>query len=332
VSLTVGQRAAGVWALLGVFVGLFGTSPPGVDAQDTRRSYRIGALTEAWAVSHPTVAGLKAGLKELGLEEGLHVTFDVRFTQGKPEGLPLAAAALVKGGVDLVFTSSEASTQAAKTATDKVPIVFTLVGDPVAAGIVANLAHPGGNLTGVSSLTTELVGKRLEVLKTMFPAVRRVQAIYYGGDLTASEIVVKALETAPRLGLDFVSRGVLTSEELQRALTEVRPGDALLAPDIDTLDIPAAILQVSLDSRIPAVFGTALWVSRGGAVSYGPDYFAQGVQSARLVAKILRGARPQDLPVEGARKIELAVNLKTVTLFGVTVPRRILVRADKLQR
>ena len=129
-----------------------------------------------------------------------------------------------------------------------------------------------------------------------------------------------------------MSRGVLTSEELQRALTEVRSGDALLAPDIDTLDIPAAILQVSLDVTNPGgLRDRALGESRW-CVSYGPDYFAQGVQSARLVAKILRGARPQDLPVEGARKIELAVNLKTVTLFGVTVPRRILVRADKLQR
>jgi putative ABC transport system substrate-binding protein len=320
------------WAFLALLVGLFGVLPNGVVAQEAPRSYRIGVLTEAWAASHPTVLGLRAGLKELGLEEGRHVTFDVRFTQGKPESLPVAAAALVKAGVDLVFTNSEASTQAAKTATDRVPIVFTLVGDPVAAGIVANLAHPEGNLTGVSSLTTELVGKRLEVVKTMFPAVRRVRVIYYSGDLTASEIVVKALEAAPRLGLDFVSRGVLTSEELLQALTEVRPGEALLAPDIDTLDIPAAILQVSLGSRIPAVFGTALWVSRGGVVSYGPDYFAQGVQSARLVAKILRGARPQDLPVEGARKIELAVNLKTTALFGATVPRRILVRADRLQR
>jgi putative ABC transport system substrate-binding protein len=332
VSLTVRQLAAGVWPLLAAFVGLFAAAPPGVDAQDTPRLYRVGALTEAWSASHPTVTGLKAGLKELGLEEGRHVTLDVRFTEGKPEGLPLAATALVKAGVDLIFTNSEASTQAAKTATDRLPIVFTLVGDPVAAGVVANLAHPGGNLTGVSSLTTELVGKRLEVLKTMFPAVRRVWAIYYGGDLTASEIVVKALDAAPRLGLDFVSRGVLTSEELLRALAEVRSGDALLAPDIDTLDIPAAILRVSLDSRIPAVFGTALWVGRGGVISYGPDYFAQGVQAARLVAKILRGGRPQDIPVEGARKIELAVNLKTVALFGATVPRRILVRADRLQR
>jgi putative ABC transport system substrate-binding protein len=202
----------------------------------------------------------------------------------------------------------------------------------VAAGIVANLAHPGGNLTGISSLTTELVGKRLEVLKTMFPALRRVWAIYYGGDLTASEIVVRALEAAPRLGLDFASRGVLSSEEFSRALTEVRPGDALLAPDIDTLDIPAGILEASLGSRIPAVFGTALWVSRGGVASYGPDYYAQGAQAARLVAKILRGARPQDLPVESARRIELALNLKTAALLGVKVPRRLLVRADRLQR
>jgi ABC-type uncharacterized transport system substrate-binding protein len=317
---------------VGIAVAIILAALPGAAWPEAQRPYRVGILTEARSPTHPTIDGLRAGLRGLGLEEGRHVAFDIRFTASRPEDMPRAARALAAANVDLIFTSSEVSTQAAKTATTKIPIVFTLVGDPVAAGIVANLAHPEGNLTGVSSLTTELVGKRLEVLKATFPDVRRVWAIYYGGDLTASEIVVRALEAAPLLGLDFVGRGVLTAEELSRTLADIRPGDALLAPDIDSLDIPTLMLEASLRSRIPVVFGTALWVSRGGILSYGPDHHAQGVQAARLAAKILRGARPQDLPVEGARKIELAINLRTASQFGVTVPRRLVARAERLLR
>ena len=301
-------------------------------AQQPRRAYRIGVLNEAWAANHPTVEGLKAGLRELGLEEGRDVTFDIRFTEGNPQATPAAAAALVKAGFDLIFTSNEAATQAAKAATQRLPIVFTLVGDPVAAGIVTKLAQPGGNLTGISSLTTELVPKRLEALKTLMPTVRRVWAIYYGDDPSSIAAVQKAQETAPRLQLELVARPVRTSEELERVFQDIRPGDALLPPDIATMDIPAVMLEVSLSSRVPAVFPAALWVGHGGLVSYGSDYHAQGVQAARLVAKILRGARPQDLPVEGADKIDLAVNLKTAGLLGLTVPRKVLLRADMLRR
>ncbi|OGL15314.1 MAG: hypothetical protein A3F92_08085 [Candidatus Rokubacteria bacterium RIFCSPLOWO2_12_FULL_71_22] len=301
-------------------------------AQEPRRPYRIGVLNEAWAANHPTVEGLKAGLRELGLQEGRDVTFDIRFTEGNPQATSEAAAALVKAGVDLLFTSNEAATQAAKAATRTVPIVFTLVGDPVAAGIVAKLARPGGNLTGVSSLTTELVPKRLEALKTLIPRLRRVWAIYYAGDPSSLAAIRKAEDAAPRLGLAPVARPVRSPEELERVLREIQPGDALLPPDIATMDIPAILLEVSLTSRIPAVFPASLWVGHGGLVSYGSDYHAQGVQAARLVAKILRGARPEDLPVEGADKIDLAVNLKTAALLGVTVPRKVLLRADILRR
>ena len=182
------------------------------EAQEARRPFRIGVLNEAWAASHPTVEGLKAGLRELGLEDGRDVTFDIRFTEGKLDAMPAAAEALVKAGVDLIFTSQEAATQAAKDATKSVPIVFTLVGDPVGAGIVANLAQPGGNVTGVSSLQTELVAKRLEVLKTLAPAVRRVWLIYYGVDLSTTPMIGKALEAAQRLKLELVPRGVLDAE------------------------------------------------------------------------------------------------------------------------
>src|SRR5215813_6177282 len=126
-------------------------------AQQARRPYRIGVINAAYAASHPTVEGLKAGLKELGLEDGRDVTFDIRFTEGKLDAMPIAADALVKAGVELIFTSQEVATQAAKDATENIPIVFALVGDPVGASVVGNLARPGGNVTGISSLQTELV-------------------------------------------------------------------------------------------------------------------------------------------------------------------------------
>ena len=303
-----------------------------LEAQQARRPYRIGVLNAAWAASHPTVEGLKAGLKELGFEDGRDVTFDIRFTEGKLNTMPAAAEALVKAGVDLIFTSQEAATHAAKDATESVPIVFTLVGDPVGAGIVGKLAQPGGNVTGVSSLQTELVAKRLEVLKTLTPAVRRVWLIYYQVDLGTTPMIGKALEAAQRMKLNLSPTGVLDASDFKRVLGEVRRGDAVLAPEGSNPELTIAIIERSLAVRVPAVFGTALWIGYGGLVSYGPDYYAQGVQAAGLVAKILRGARPQDLPVEGAEKIDLAVNLKTADLLGLTVPRTILLRADAFRR
>jgi ABC-type uncharacterized transport system substrate-binding protein len=302
------------------------------EAQQAPRPFRIGVLNAAWAASHPTVEGLKAGLKDLGVDDGRDVTFDIRFTEGKLDAMPAAAAALVQAGVDLIFTSQEAATQVARDATKTVPIVFTLVGDPVAAGIVAKLAQPGGNVTGVSSLQTELVAKRLEVLKTLAPATRRVWLIYDSVDLSTVPMVRKAIEASQRMQLEVVPRGVLDANELKRVLHEVRRDDAVLAPEGSNPDLAIAIIEQSLALRVPAVFGTALWVGYGGLMSYGADYYAQGVQAATLVAKIRRGARPQDLPVEGAERIDLAVNLKTADLLGLTVPRKILLRADAFRR
>jgi len=317
------------WGALAILLWL---PTQAAEAQEAPRPFRIGVLNAAWAASHPTVEGLKAGLKALGFVDGRDVTFDIRFTEGKLEAMPAAAEALVKAGVDLIFTSQEAATQAAKDATKSVPIVFTLVGDPVGAGIVSKLAQPGGNLTGVSSLQTELVAKRLQVLKTLAPAVRRVWLIYYGVDLGTTAMIQKALDAARRMKLDVIPKGVLDVSELRQVLREVRGGDAVLVPEGSNPELVIAIIEQSLASRVPAVFGTALWVGYGGLVSYGPDYSAQGVQAATLVAKILRGARPQDLPVQGAEKIDLAVNLKTADLFGLTVPRKILLRADAFRR
>lgn len=302
------------------------------DAQPAGRAYRIGVLNEANAANHPAVEGLKAGLRELGLAEGRDVAFEIRFTQGDPAVARDGALAFAKNGVDLIFTSNEVPTRQAMAATATIPIVFTLVGDPVAAGIVAKLAAPQANVTGISSLTPELAVKRLELLKTLAPAARRVWAIHEADDRISAAAVANAMSAAGPLKLQLVARPVATREDLARALKEIRRGDALLAPDRGRLDIPGALLDRSLALRIPAVFTASFYVGYGGLTSYGADYYAEGFQAARLVARILRGVRPQELPVESADKLDVAVNLKTAADLGLTVPRKILLRADTLRR
>lgn len=174
--------------------------------------------------------------------------------------------------------------------------------------------------------------KRLETLKALAPRLRRVWAIDHRADPASTAAIAKALTSASRFGLEIVARTVETPGELEQALEGLRPGDALLVPDLATMDVSALLLETSLARRIPAVFSSELWVRHGGLVSYGADYRAQGVQAARLVGKILRGARPRDLPVEGADRILLAINLKTATSLGLTAPRQMLFRADVIRR
>jgi putative tryptophan/tyrosine transport system substrate-binding protein len=302
------------------------------NAQVPARQYRIGVLNDAWAANHPAVEGLKAGLRDLGFQEGRDVVFDVRFTKGNPKAMPAEAQTLVKSGVDVIFTSGEGATRAAKTETRKIPVVFTLVGDPVTAGVVTTLAHPGGNVTGVSSLTSELMAKRVEVLKTLYPGVKRVWFIHDATDPTGAVALAKGIDAAQRLRIGFVPIGVADAERVKDALDSVKPGDALLAPDQDGFDIGVAILEKSLASRVPAVFPSSLWIEHGGLVAYGPDYYAQGVQAAQLVAKVLGGTPPEDLPVQAADKIDLTVNLKTAGLLGLAMPRKVLLRADGIRQ
>ena len=325
-------RNLAVVALGSTLLALVGVWPPPAAAQRARAPYRVGILNDARAANHPAVQGLKAGLAEAGLQESRDVIFDVKLTDGNPERMLAAARALVTSGVDVIFTSGDGATLTAKTATQIIPVVFTLVGDPVAAGVVKSLAKPNGNLTGVSSLTTELVPKRLEALKTLAPSLRRVWAISHGADAAAGAAGARALEVSSRFGIEVALRTIRTPDELEQILESLRPGDALLVPDVAAMDVSARLLETSLARRIPAVFSSELWVSHGGLVSYGADYRAQGVQAARLVWKILRGAQPRDLPVEGADRVILAVNLKTVAAFGLTAPRQILFRADIIRR
>src|SRR5215813_10441376 len=303
------------------------------------RPYRVGVLHPAFGETTPTVKGLKAGLKAAALEEGRDVVFEIRFTRGEIHALPAAASALSGGGVDLIFTVGEAATRAAIAATSTVPIVFVGVGDPVAAGIVKAVARPGGNVTGVSGLETELAPKRLEILKAMVPTVRRVWAVHHADDPSAAAAARGAQEAGPRLGVEVVARSVRTAEELATTLKGIAHGDGLLAPYDTILDIPGQMFVASLWARLPVIYPVAFWARAaipgaqesglGGLAAYGSDYEAEGMQAARLVAKVLRGAIPRDLPVEGAQ-VRLVINLKTATALRLTIPPSVLARADEV--
>jgi len=305
------------------------------------RPYRVGVLHPAFGEATPTVKGLRAGLKAAALEEGRDVVFEIRFTRGEIHALPAAASALSGGGVDLIFTVGEAATRAAIAATSTVPIVFVGVGDPVAAGIVKAVARPGGNVTGVSGLETELAPKRLEILKAIVPTVRRVWAVYHVDDPSAAAAARNGQEAAPRLGVEVLARSVRTAEELANTLKGIAHPDGLLAPFDTILDIPGQMLVASLWARLPVIYPVALW-ARGAAppgvpesglgalAAYGADYESEAIQAARLVAKVLHGAMPRDLPVEGVTQVRLVINLRTAKAFRLTIPPSVLGRADEI--
>jgi len=299
-------------------------------AQPPKKPYRVGVLNNSSSPGAPIVRGLKAGLKGEGLEEGRDVRFDVRSTGGQEGAAARLAAALASENPDVIVTMGETETRAARAATPRIPIVFTQISDPVAVGLVASVAHPGGRLTGISDLFTELVPKRLELAKELVPNLRRVLFVYDVKDPASAAGARKAQEAAPRLKVNVVVRAVATQEEAIRELKTAGARDVLLSPAMTNFDISALILNLNLYVVAPAIFHTSFWVQGGGVASYGVDTYAEGVQAARLVGKILRGARPEDLPVEGVTKIELAINRKTVQAFGLTIPTSVQVRVDRV--
>jgi putative ABC transport system substrate-binding protein len=271
-------------------------------------------------------------LHNLGFVEGRDVVYDMHFTRGRPEAATAAVDALAKAAANVIFTCGEGAAVAARQTAQRIPVVFTQVGDPVTTGLVATLPYPRGHVTGISSRTPDLAPKRLEILKTLVPGMRRVWFVYDGGDATDFASLENLYGPASRFGLELLFRPVNSGAQLGHALKEMKPGDAIFAPSGEALGIPAAIHKAALESRAPAMFESAAWVSQGALASYGPDDRAQGAQAARLVARILRGARPQDLPVEGAEQIHLALNLTTAGQLGLPVAAKLIFRANVVYR
>jgi putative ABC transport system substrate-binding protein len=317
--------------VLGIVLTLAGSMARATDAQSPRL-VKIGALTESWGPT-PGNVGLRDGLQELGYRENQDFVIGVRFVQGNVAELPEAARALARHGVDLIVTSGgDNATRAAQMATTRIPIVFLGGTDPVGAGLVKSLARPGGNITGIADLEFELVPKRLEIFRELIPGLKRVLLVYDATNAVAVSRLKVHRDAAHRLGLTLVERPVRTEDEARSVINAIRKGevDGIFSPRLLSLNIPGLILEIAPKRAIPVMFDDPFFVERAGLASYGADLYALGRQAARLVDKILKGARPGDIPVEQPTKFELAINLKAAKALGITIPRSILGRADRV--
>ena len=319
--------------LITLVLGSGGLLACSVSAAERTHPFRIGALTESWGPTPPMV-GLRDGLQELGYHENVHFVIGVRFTQGDIVGLPTAARELVQHGVDVIFASLEGPAKAAQMATDRIPIVFSGVGDPVGSGLVHSFARPGGNITGVTDLHLELGPKRLEVFLEMIPDLKRILFPYDANDTHSVAAARVYQDAAHRLKIELVEKAIQTREEAQATLAQVRRGevDGILATQILSLNIPGFVLEATAQRAIPTMFAGAFWVEQGGFASYGPDFYQSGWQAARLVDKILKGVDPAEIPVEVNPKIELAINLQVAKTLGLTIAPEVLYQADRLVR
>jgi len=318
--------------VLGIILAVYGLSGSAAEAQRTARPVQIGALTESWGPT-PAIVGLRDGLRALGYSEDKDFTIGVRFTQGESAELLAAARELVRSGADIIVTTEGGNTaKAAQMATDRIPIVFIGGGDPVELGLVKSLARPGGNLTGIASLDVELAPKRLEIFRELVPGLKRVLLVYDATNKHAVEQLAPYRAAAWNLGLTFVERPVRSQEEAGAVISGLRRGDVdgIFAPRVLSLNIPGFIVATSAKGTFPTMFQAAFFAERGGLASYGATDGDLGRLAARLVDRILKGAKPANLPIERPTSFELVVNLKTAKTLGLTIPDALRLRADRL--
>jgi len=304
-----------------------------VYAQPTRTVYKIGYLVPtSQSVSVSRLEAFRRGLRELGYTEGKNIIIEYRYTEGKPDRLNDMAAELIRLKVDVVVTSSSASVRAVKKASATTPVVFAAVGDPVASGLVASLAKPGGNITGLTMLSQELSGKRLELLKEAFPKLTRVAALW-SSEGTGLE-VMKAVQTAAQgLGVKLQSLEIRTANDFDSAFEAAirERAQSLLTHPLPVINLNRErIIQFAAKNRLPAMYPIPEFTDAGGLMSYAPNYADLYHRAAVYVDKILKGAKPADLPVEQPTKFELVINLKTAKQIGLTIPPNVLARADKV--
>jgi putative tryptophan/tyrosine transport system substrate-binding protein len=302
-------------------------------AQQPTKIPRIGYL----APTFPSTAGrreaLRQGLRELGYVEGKNVVIEWRFAEDKADRLAGLAAELVRLKVEVIVTSGPAATRAAKEATSTIPIVMAQDNDPVGNGFVASLARPGGNITGLATLAPEIGGKRLELLKEIVPKLSRVAVLGTSTQPGSAQQLKEVERAAGALGVKLQYLDVLDPKDIEIAFREAGKGraDAVL-----TLTSPilishrAQLADLAVKNRLPAMYAQPEYVEDGGLMTYGVNLNDLFRRAATYVDKILKGAKPADLPVEQPIKFEFIVNLKTAKQIGLTIPPNVLVRADKV--
>ena len=321
--------------LAGAGAALLAT-PLAAEAQQAAKVARIGYLALNLAASAHLTEAFRQGLRDLGYVEGRNLVIEYRDAEGKPERFPALAAELVALKVDVIVAGGTPLVLTAKQATKTIPIVFATAADPVGSGLVTSLARPGGNVTGLSVLLPELVGKRLEQLKQAVPGVSRVAVLWQPGghDERTDKDILKEAEVAARaLGvrLQFVeARGPTDFDRAFSDMTRAR-ADAVTVQSTNIFFIERRrLLALAAKNRLPAMYLVREFVDAGGLMSYGPNVADLFRRAAIYVDKILKGAKPADLPVEQPTKFELVINLKTAKALGLTIPPSLLARADEV--
>ena len=311
--------------------GLLG-APLAGEAQQAGKVNRIGLLS-------PVSQGLgieafREGLRTLGYVEKHNIVVEYRSAEGRFDRLPDLAAELVRLKVDVIVAVVTQASLAAKNATGTIPIVMLAVGDPVGAGLVASLARPGGNVTGTSVLAVEIAGKSLEMLKDFIPKLRVVAAIWNPANAVFQAQMVKETEVAARaLGIQLQMFAARDSEEIDRAfeaVTRERAGALIVIVDPVFIAQRTRITALAAKSRLPSVSAFKEYAEAGGLMAYAANFSEPGRRAASYVDKILKGAKPADLPVEEATKFELVINLKTAKALGLMIPPSLLQRADQV--
>ena len=298
------------------------------------RVYRLGILeTVPTDMNGPNLAGLMRGLRELGYVDGRNLEIVYRSADGRADRFPELASELVRLGVDLIVTRGTPAAKAAKQATGTIPVVMAAIGEPLGVGVVASLARPGGNVTGFSAFVTELAGKRVELLKEARPSITRVGSLLNIGNPVslpqweATEAAAKALGLSPELF------DVRSDRDIANAFATIGGHWVdVLSVGIDALTQVNAKLIVALaaEHKLPTAYPAREFVDAGGLLSYGPSYPDLYYRAAGLIDKILRGAKPGELPVEQPTRLELIINLKTAKALGLEISSNLLARADEL--
>jgi len=313
-------------------VVLVKTSP--AYAQSSTKIPRIGVLyTGSPATAAQSSEAFRQGLREHGYVEGQNIVVERRFGDGKPERLTELAAELVRLKVDVIVTPTDEAIAAVKRQTQTIPIVMTASTDPVGTGFVSSLARPGGNVTGFTNVSPELSAKRLELLREAVPALSRV-AIMWNPDIRGALLDYKATEEAARLQrLQLQSVEVSRAEDIDRAFSAFTTGRAqalIVVPSTITLDNRVQIANLAQKNRLPAMYGGKLFAEAGGLMAYGSSLVERWRRAATYVDKILKGAKPGELPVEQPTKFELTINAKTAKALGLAMPPSLLRRADEV--
>jgi putative tryptophan/tyrosine transport system substrate-binding protein len=306
-----------------------------VDAQPAKKIPRIGYFSLSAGPSERDEA-FKQELRELGWVDGQTVRIEYRWMAGKLDQLSIAAEELVRLNVDLIFATTARVIRAAKEATNKIPIVMPAASDPVGDGFIASLARPGGNITGMSAMILEIEGKRLELLREIIPSIARVSFLNYGTDLTAQRSTQEAQDAGRRMGIRIQLLLISDAKDLEGAFSAMvkERANALAVQPLLITNIGQGrrIAELAVKNRLPTVADSKDFIDAGGLLSYGPDRLALWSRAATFVDKILKGAKPADLPVEQPTKFELVINLKTAKQIGLIIPPNVLARADKVIR